>query len=140
MANLFHQSIAVHNIDETIEFYCNILGCEIGRKAANWVDINFFGHQLTAQLSPKNVVPTDTAWQGKRLFPVRHFGIVLIEKEWEKLKLRIEQTKTDWLIKPTTYYQAEVNEQKSFFVKDPSGYALEFKTFGINYDKVFTKN
>lgn len=139
MNNLFHKSIAIRDIDETILFYNGLLGCEIGRKTNNWVDFNFFGHQLTAQLSPKNVTPMDTAWRGNRFFPVRHFGIVLRKSEWNELRDRIESSAITWLIEPSIFYQGEVNEQESFFVKDPDGYAIEFKTFGEDFKEVFTK-
>jgi extradiol dioxygenase family protein len=135
--SLFHTSIAVKDIDDTIAFYQGILNCPIGRRSSNWVDIDFFGHQLTAQLSPQDIVPMDTSWRGNRLFPVRHFGIVLLKKEWDELRSRIENSDLIWLIEPSVFYEGELNEQESFFVKDPSGYAIEFKTFGSNYDRVF---
>jgi len=140
MNSLFHQSIAVQDLAETIAFYGGMLNCPIGRKSANWVDIDFFGHQLTAQLSPKNVVPLDTTWRGNRLFPVRHFGVVLRKSDWLELREKIENSKTVWLIEPTLFYVGELNEQESFFVKDPSGYAIEFKTFGEDFNRVFQKN
>ncbi|MFT4661505.1 MAG: extradiol dioxygenase family protein [Patiriisocius sp.] len=140
MNNLFHKSIAVRDIEETIAFYRDLLGCHVGRRAANWVDFNFFGHQLTAQLSPRNVVPLDTAWRGNRFFPVRHFGVILRKTEWDELRDRIETSELVWLIEPSLFYEGDVNEQESFFVKDPNGYALEFKTFGESYSRVFTDN
>ncbi|MFT6501479.1 MAG: extradiol dioxygenase family protein [Crocinitomicaceae bacterium] len=137
---MFHKSIAVRDIDETIAFYRDVLGCRVGRKAANWVDFNFFGHQLTTQLSPKNVIPMDTEWRGNRFFPVRHFGVILKKPEWIELRDKIEQSELTWLIEPSLFYEGEVNEQESFFVKDPNGYAIEFKTFGENYSRVFSKD
>ncbi|GAB5418540.1 MAG: VOC family protein [Crocinitomicaceae bacterium] len=140
MTSMFHKSIAVRDLDETIAFYRDLLGCKVGRKTASWVDFNFFGHQLTAQLSPKNVVPMDTAWRGNRFFPVRHFGVVLFEVDWEEVKRRLEESKIKWLIEPSLFYQGNLHEQESFFVKDPNGYAIEFKTFGDDYERVFAKN
>ncbi|MFT5777566.1 MAG: extradiol dioxygenase family protein [Crocinitomicaceae bacterium] len=137
---MFHKSIAVSDIEETITFYRDFLGCHIGRRTANWVDFNFFGHQLTAQLSPKHVVPMDAAWRGNRYFPVRHFGVILSKTEWSKLRDRIEKLELAWLIEPSLFYEGEVNEQESFFVKDPDSYAIEFKTFGASYSRVFAEN
>lgn len=138
--NPFHKSIAVRNINETILFYNGLLGCPIGRKTTNWVDFNFFGHQLTAQLSPNNLVPMDTTWRRNRLFPVRHFGVVLQKKEWIELRDKIENSELIWLIEPSLFYEGEVNQQESFFVKDPNGYAVEFKTFGEGYERMFSTN
>lgn len=140
MTGMFHKSIAIRDIDETITFYSTILGCEVGRKTAHWVDFNFFGHQLTAQVSPKNVIPMDSEWRGNRFFPVRHFGVILTKTDWTALKTKIENADLTWLIEPSVFYEGEHNEQESFFVKDPNGYAIEFKTFGEKYDRVFTVN
>ena len=140
MDGLFHTSMAVEDINETVAFYRDVLGCSIGRRTANWVDVDFFGHQLTAQLSPKNVVPMDTAWRGNRFFPVRHFGVVLKKADWDVLRKRIEESNVVWLIEPSVFYEGELNEQESFFAKDPNGYAIEFKTFGEDYERVFMRN
>jgi extradiol dioxygenase family protein len=137
---MFHKSIAVRDLDETIAFYSGILGCGVGRRAASWVDFNFFGHQLTTQLSPKNVVPMDLEWRRNEFFPVRHFGVILRKPEWNELRDKIEQSEFAWLIEPSLFYEGDVNEQESFFVKDPSGYAIEFKTFGEAYGPVFSGN
>ena len=74
------------------------------------------------------------------MFPVRHFGVVLQKSDWQELRERIEKSGTVWLIEPTLFYAGELNEQESFFVKDPSGYAIEFKTFGEDFNRVFQKN
>ncbi|MCR9172063.1 MAG: VOC family protein [bacterium] len=140
MTGMFHKSIAIRDLDETIAFYRDLLGCKVGRKTAHWVDFNFFGHQLTAQVSPKNIIPMDTEWRGNRFFPVRHFGVILTRTDWKQLKDKVEKSELNWLIEPSVFYEGEHNEQESFFVKDPNGYAIEFKTFGEQYDRVFTKN
>jgi len=82
----------------------------------------------------------DTAWRGNRFFPVRHFGIILPLTSWNALKTKLEESEINWLIEPSVFYEGLHNEQKSYFVKDPNGYAIEFKTFGEEFDRVFTKN
>jgi len=49
--------------------------------------------------------------------------------EWERLAARLQEANTTFLIEPRVRFQGEVGEQGTFFVRDPSGNALEFKTF-----------
>ncbi len=46
----FHLAIPVHDLEIAREFYRNILGCSTGRESENWIDFNFFGHQLVTHL------------------------------------------------------------------------------------------
>ena len=50
----FHIAIPVHNLDECRTFYREILNCEEGRSSKQWVDFNFFGHQLVIHYKPKH--------------------------------------------------------------------------------------
>ena len=42
----FHLAIPVIDLNESIDFYENVLGCKRGRKDIQWADYNLFGHQL----------------------------------------------------------------------------------------------
>ena len=37
----FHLAFPIHDINQTIDWYKNILGCTIGRQDTRWVDFNF---------------------------------------------------------------------------------------------------
>ena len=55
MAETFHLAIPVEDLDKTIEFYCNVLGCKKGNSENNppfsWCDIDFWGNELTLHSS-----------------------------------------------------------------------------------------
>ena len=134
---LFHTAFPVRDINKTKAFYIDLLGCTIGRSAGNWVDINFFGHQITAQLNPKHV-HSNIGYYNEDRVPVNHFGVILAWNDWHQLKERLIKEKVQFLIKPRTVFQGEVGEQMSMFVKDPNDYAIEFKTFK-HLKKVFMR-
>ncbi|MEZ7856001.1 MAG: glyoxalase, partial [Polaribacter sp.] len=46
MIQPFHIAIPVQNLEKCRTFYKDILNCEEGRSTEDWVDFNFFGHQL----------------------------------------------------------------------------------------------
>ena len=48
--NPFHLAIPVYDLEATRQFYCERLGCEVGREAPRWIDFNFFGHQVSVHL------------------------------------------------------------------------------------------
>ncbi len=125
----FHLAVPVDDLGAAREFYCGILGCSTGRTAARWIDLNFFGHQVTLHLvdTPAEA-PADNAVDGDAV-PARHFGVVLAMSDWQELAQRLEAAEVDFLISPRIRFAGEVGEQATMFFRDPAGNALEFKGF-----------
>jgi len=48
----FHLAFPVRDIAEARAFYGELLGCPEGRSAPQWVDFDFYGHQIVAHLAP----------------------------------------------------------------------------------------
>ena len=38
----FHLAFSIRDIQETRQFYGDLLGCDIGRSTDKWIDFNFF--------------------------------------------------------------------------------------------------
>ena len=126
----FHLAIPVCDLEATRDFYCNRLGCSVGREAPRWIDFNFFGHQVSVHLveaDDETEVATNHV-DGDRV-PSRHFGVVLPWPDWQKLKGSLEEAGQRFLIAPKVRFEGEPGEQGTFFLYDPSGNALEFKSF-----------
>lgn len=124
----FHLAFPVTDIETTRRFYGDTLGCRIGREAARWIDFDFFGHQISAHVVDRVESGATNAVDGDAV-PVRHFGAILSWDDWEALAERLRREKTPFLIEPRVRFRGEAGEQGTFFVTDPSGNALEFKTF-----------
>ena len=134
----FHLAIPVSDIEKSRNFYTNTLGFKEGRSDKNWVDYNFFGHQLVIHLDAKknnnkNFNPVD----GHDV-PIPHFGVVLGWDEWLSFSDKITKLKIKFVIKPYIRFKGKVGEQATMFFLDPSGNALEFKSFK-NPDQLFKK-
>lgn len=125
----FHLAFPVMDIEKTRDFYVGLLGCSVGREAEKWIDFNFFGHQISAHLKPEQCEPARTNEVDGDNVPVRHFGAVLEWSAWEALQEKLAQVQTSFLIEPRIRFEGEAGEQGIFFLTDPSGNALEFKTF-----------
>ncbi|WP_437336518.1 VOC family protein [Sorangium sp. So ce394] len=125
----FHLAFPVSDLEATRRFYVDVLGCRVGRKADRWIDFDFFGHQISAHLvdEPGAVLPTNPV-DGKDV-PVRHFGAILEWRAWHALVERLRGLGVAFLIEPHIRFVGEPGEQATLFVVDPSGHALEFKSF-----------
>ena len=53
-SNRFHLAIPAGDFEKALEFYCDILGCTKGNSETGWVDINFWGNELTLHASDPN--------------------------------------------------------------------------------------
>jgi len=124
----FHLAFPVKDLKEAKKWYCNVLGCTVGRESINWIDFNLFGHQVVAHLSSNKNNFESNEVDGDNV-PVRHFGVILKPLEWEQLKISLEEKNIQFLINPNTRFKGLKGEQHTLFILDPSGNALEFKSF-----------
>ena len=134
----FHLAFPVRDIEEARQFYVGVLGCGEGRSAPDWVDFDFYGHQVVAHLAPNECGHTQTSAVDDHQVPVRHFGAVLSIPQWEELADKLRRAGTKFIIEPYTRFKGEVGEQATMFFLDPSGNAIEFKAFR-NMESLFAK-
>ncbi|MGB3777589.1 MAG: VOC family protein [Tunicatimonas sp.] len=125
----FHLAFPVSSLIDTREFYETLLGCPVGRTSERWIDFNFYGHQITAHLKPEEVHLAQKNEVDGDQVPVRHFGAILEWVDWETLAERLKAEDIKFIIEPHVRFKGEVGEQATMFFLDPSGNALEFKSF-----------
>ena len=135
---LFHLAFPVDSIAKARAFYGGLLGCNEGRSAEDWVDFDFYGHQVVAHLAPEEAGHRQTSAVDGDDVPVRHFGAILSMEQWEALAARLQAAGTKFVIEPHVRFKGQVGEQATMFFLDPSGNALEFKAFG-DLAQVFAK-
>lgn len=142
----FHLAIPVDNLDKASEFYGGILGCKQGRSDTQWIDWNFFGHQLVTHLVDKSYdsqgklgdsltknSPRKNNVDGKHV-PVPHFGAVLSMPQWHSVVEKLKTAKCEFVIEPYIRFEGQPGEQATCFLFDPAGNALEFKAFNNQED------
>lgn len=135
----FHLAIPVEDLENNRLFYRNILGFEEGRSSDQWVDFDFFGHQLVIHLDEKKKehCPTSNAVDGIEV-PIPHFGVVLSWGDFQNFAEHLKQQQVTFEIAPYTRFKGKTGEQMTLFFYDPSGNALEFKAFK-NKKNLFAK-
>ena len=125
----FHLAIPITDIHQAHNWYTNILDCTVGRQSEEWVDFNFFGHQLVAHLVSVKEDGTSTNPVDGEDVPSRHFGIIMQMEDWKGLVQHLKEKKIKFLIQPQIRFKGKAGEQSTFFILDPFGNALEFKAF-----------
>lgn len=125
----FHLAFPVNNLAEARQFYGELLGCPEGRSSDEWIDFNFYGHQIVAHLVAGEKAKRPTNAVDGHDVPVPHFGVVLPMAQWQALADKLTAAGTSFIIEPYVRFKGEVGEQATMFFLDPSGTALEFKSF-----------
>jgi extradiol dioxygenase family protein len=119
---IFHLSFPVVELAAAKRFYTEVLGAEVGRENEEWLDILLWGHQITLQNGPEEVIPL--ARQRKR-----HFGVILPWAEWENQAARIRLMGIQFLSEPTVLLKGTPQEHAKFYLADPSNNVIEVKTY-----------
>jgi extradiol dioxygenase family protein len=134
----FHLAIPVSDLRKSKAFYGELLGCESGRSSAQWIDWNFFGHQLVTHLV--ELMPDAPAHNevDTHAVPVPHFGVVLEWQDWQQLADKLKVAKVEFVIEPYIRFAGQAGEQATMFFYDPCGNALEFKAFK-DMEQLFAK-
>ena len=126
---IFHLAAPIQDKEETRRFYQDLLRCRAGREAERWIDFDFFGHQVSFHIVDRQSGDEPTNQVDGKDVPVRHFGAILDWDEWHDLSARLQDAETDFIIEPYIRFEGQIGEQATMFFLDPSGNALEFKSF-----------
>ena len=128
----FHLAFPVRDLAEARAFWGGVIGCPEGRSAADWVDFDFYGHQIVAHLAPdvsgSRQAEASNPVDGHDV-PVPHFGLVLGLPEWKELAARLAKAGVKFVIEPYVRFEGQPGEQATMFFRDPAGNAIEMKAF-----------
>lgn len=112
-------SFVVPDLAKTKEFYVDLLGCDVGRDTGKWIDIIFFGHQLTIH----------QAREGMEAKPIDHFGPILDKNKWQHILGLLRSGNMAFEMQPAIKDEGSDAESGKYIVKDPAGNVLEFKYY-----------
>ena len=134
----FHLAFPVTDLAEARRFYGDFLGCAEGRSSEDWVDFDFFGHQIVAHKVARQQMSDATSLVDGHDVPVRHFGVVTDLPTWQRLADKLRAGRMKFIIEPYVRFKGEPGEQATMFLLDPFGNALEFKAFS-DMSRLFAK-
>jgi extradiol dioxygenase family protein len=119
---IFHLSFPVLDLARAKDFYLNTLGAKLGRESDQWLDILIWGHQITLQNLPQEVL--DENKQGKR-----HFGVILPWDEFNQLAQSLKDRDIRFYQQPVVINEGRADEQIKMFLRDPSFNVIEIKAY-----------
>jgi extradiol dioxygenase family protein len=124
MDTFLHLSLPVVDLDTSLAFYVDVLGCTAGRvrPEQGFVDVWFYGLQLTLHDQPDHVLGAEE--QG-----ARHFGAALPPDELAAALARLEGSSVEWVERPAVDTDGTLNGKTSAKVADPSGNVIELKSY-----------
>lgn len=121
----FHLSIPAIDLESTVRWYVDGLGCRLGRRSPEAVILELGGHQLVAQRMAQGSEPECQ----RGIYP-RHFGLVFDHfRAWEELRDRVHGAGLPFAVEPKCRFSGQILEHHTFFLIDPSGNWLEFKHY-----------
>lgn len=135
----FHLAFPVTDLAAARRFYGEFLGCAEGRSSDDWIDFDFFGHQIVAHKVAAPQMADAVSLVDGRQVPVRHFGVILELPAWEALAAKLRAARTRFVVEPYVRFKGLPGEQATLFFLDPFGNALEFKAFA-DIGRLFAKN
>jgi extradiol dioxygenase family protein len=122
MDPILHLSLPVTDLETSKAFYVDVLGCALAREREQFIDVWFYGLQLTLHAQPDQVQSPDQRG-------VRHFGVTLGADDLAALLTRLERGNVEWASRVSTDYAGTPQEQTKAKIFDPSGNVIELKTY-----------
>ncbi|MEW7278412.1 VOC family protein [Aquimarina sp. 2201CG1-2-11] len=132
----FHLALPCRDLEKTKSFYIHEIGAEPGRYTDQWVDVNLYGNQITFTKVGDFNFDFQNYRLGEQIIPSFHFGVITDVETWGKLYSKLF-TMNQTVSTQATFFEKKAGEHLSFFIEDPNGYMVEFKSFK-NHDEIFT--
>lgn len=121
MSSIFHLSIGVLSIEDSLEFFTKMLNAKVThRDSSGYVNIDVYGNQLTLKPNP-SIVPDLADF---------HFGINLSLSEFDELANNIIKNGHRFVFRePEIWDMNTPMERKKIYLKCPTGYLIEIKGY-----------
>ncbi|MCB0403373.1 MAG: VOC family protein [Bdellovibrionales bacterium] len=122
-SHIFHLAVPCKDLEETVQFYEQGLGCRVARRYADRATLDFFGDQVVLHLSP------DKIDQVPKMYP-RHFGVTFRDRaQFDAFLERARNANLEFFNEPFVRFAGKPEEHHTFFLKDPSNNLIEVKYY-----------
>lgn len=124
----FHISLPCTSISKTKDFYVDVIGAGLGRNTSRWLDVDLFGNQITFTKSGEFNFAYRSYKFEHSVLPAFHFGVIVDHETWERIYHKLMASEYE-ITTEVTFLQGKTGEHVSFFIQDPNGHMVEFKSF-----------
>lgn len=134
---LFHLSLPCKSISATRQFYVDLLGAREGRSTSGWIDIDLMGNQITFTKSGPFQFNFKSYKFEDAVLPAFHFGLIVPKQKWDEMYNRLKDGPEE-ISAAITFLSGKAGQHTSFFITDPNGHTVEFKSFS-NDSEIFNQ-
>lgn len=121
-------SLPCTSISKTHDFYIDVIGANLGRHSSRWLDIDLFGNQITfTKAGEFNFTYRSYKFEDSVL-PAFHFGVIIDRVTWNGVYQKLISSQYE-ITTEVTFLVGKTGEHVSFFIQDPNGHMVEFKSF-----------
>ncbi len=121
-------SLPCTSISKTQDFYIDVIGANLGRHSSRWLDIDLFGNQITfTKAGEFNFTYRSYKFEDSVL-PAFHFGVIIDRVTWNGVYQKLISSQYE-ITTEVTFLVGKTGEHVSFFIQDPNGHMVEFKSF-----------
>lgn len=121
-------SLPCASISKTQDFYIDVIGANLGRHSSRWLDIDLFGNQITfTKAGEFNFTYRSYKFEDSVL-PAFHFGVIVDRETWNGVYQKLVSSQYE-ITTEVTFLVGKTGEHVSFFIQDPNGHMVEFKSF-----------
>ncbi len=124
----FHLSLPCTSISKTEDFYVDVIGAGLGRHTPRWLDIDLFGNQITFTKAGNFNFEYRSYKFEDSVLPSFHFGVIVDRDIWDTIYNRLMASEYE-ITTEVTFLKEKTGEHVSFFIRDPNGHMVEFKSF-----------
>jgi len=117
--------ITIEDIEQSLDFYVNNLGCKIKEQQYDFLILDFFGAELSLK---KEKIKKKSISRNEESF---YFGLNVHWSDWHKAIDHLNYIGINYYEKPKIEIKSNDRTYASFSMKDPSGNILKFSSLSV---------
>lgn len=117
--------ITIDDIEQSLNFYVNNLGCKIKEQQNNFLVLDFFGTEL--RLKKRKIKKASISCNEASFY----FGLNVHWNDWHKAIDHLNYIGINYYEKPKVEINSNDKRYASFSIKDPSGNILKFSSLSV---------
>ena len=126
--------MSVIDLDETIDFYTENLGCKLLSRNSDSIEMDFFGHEVAFFCAATIKEYQSVRKVEESQLSVPYFGLTVSWEDWHKAVTHLNYVGTSFKIDPEILFPDTNEERGNFVLVDPSDNNLKFSAYRYGRD------
>ena len=119
--------IRVENLEDSLRFYVEKLGCQVLRETGDSAEIDFFGYSVVLHISSEDSLIKEI--KDTRFYNDSYFGLILSWPDWHQAVSHLTYVGTKFKENPEIVDNNSGEREAFFILEDPSKNLLRFVAY-----------